>query len=146
MSKKLWGYARVSTREQNLARQLFELQKYVAKDDIFIDKQSGKNFDREQYKQLRAMAREGDELYIKSIDRLGRNKEGIKVSDKEYSDQIKEYMDGFGVKDAEEFETYYGTPVQEYMEMYEVPTNMYLDKVLDKLYDQLKGNSEAAAK
>ena len=73
------------------------------------------------------------------------NKEGIKVSDKEYSDQIKEYMDGFGVKDAEEFETYYGTPVQEYMEMYEVPTNMYLDKVLDKLYDQLKGNSEAAA-
>ena len=78
MSKKLWGYARVSTREQNLARQLFELQKYVAKDDIFIDKQSGKNFDREQYKQLRAMVREGDELFVKSIDRLGRNKEGIK--------------------------------------------------------------------
>ncbi len=78
MSKKIWGYARVSTREQNLARQLYELQKYVNKEDIFVDKQSGKNFDREQYKQLRAIVREGDEIYIKSIDRLGRNKEGIK--------------------------------------------------------------------
>ncbi len=78
MSKKIWGYARVSTREQNLARQMYELQKYVNKEDIFVDKQSGKNFDREQYKQLRAMVREGDEIYIKSIDRLGRNKEGIK--------------------------------------------------------------------
>ncbi len=78
MSKKLWGYARVSTREQNLERQLYELQKYVNKEDIFVDKQSGKNFDREQYKQLRTMVREGDEIYIKSIDRLGRNKEGIK--------------------------------------------------------------------
>ena len=78
MSKKLWGYARVSTREQNLERQLYELQKYVNKEDNFVDKQSGKNFDREQYKQLRTMVREGDEIYIKSIDRLGRNKEGIK--------------------------------------------------------------------
>ncbi len=71
-------------------------------------------------------------------------KEGIKVSDKEYSDQIAEYLEGFGVKDAEEFESYYGTSVQEYMEMYEVPTNMYLEKVLDKLCEQLKGNSETA--
>ena len=78
MSKKVWGYARVSTPEQNLERQLYALQKYVNEEDIFIDKVSGKKFDREQYKQLRMVAREGDELYIKSIDRLGRNKEGIK--------------------------------------------------------------------
>lgn len=78
MSKKNWGYARVSTPEQNLERQLYALQKYVNEEDIFIDKVSGKKFDREQYKQLRMVAREGDEIYIKSIDRLGRNKEGIK--------------------------------------------------------------------
>ena len=78
MSKKIWGYARVSTPEQNLERQLYALQKYVNEEDIFIDKVSGKKFDREQYKQLRMIAREGDELFVKSIDRLGRNKEGIK--------------------------------------------------------------------
>lgn len=72
-------------------------------------------------------------------------KENIKVTDKEYSEQIAEYLEGFGVKDAAEFETYYGTPVQEYMEMYEVPTNMYLEKVLDKLFEQLKTESETAA-
>ena len=69
------------------------------------------------------------------------DKENIKVTDKEYTEQIEEYLDGFGVKSAEEFETYYGTSVQEYMEMYEVPTNMYLDKVLDKLFEQLKANT-----
>ena len=77
MSKKIWGYARVSTPEQNLERQLYALQKYVNEEDIFIDKVSGKKFDREQYKQLRMIAREGDELFVKSIDRLGRNYEEI---------------------------------------------------------------------
>ena len=69
------------------------------------------------------------------------DKENIKVTDKEYTDQINEYLEGFGVSSADEFETYYGTTVEEYMQMYEVPTNMYLDKVLDKLYDRLKANN-----
>lgn len=78
MAKKLWGYARVSTREQNLERQLFELRKYVSQEDIFSDLLSGKDFERPQYQKLKGLVREGDEIYIKSIDRLGRNKEGIK--------------------------------------------------------------------
>lgn len=68
-------------------------------------------------------------------------KENIKVSDQEYTDQINEYLEGFGVSSAEEFETYYGTTVEEYMQMYEVPTNMYLDKVLDVLFERLKANN-----
>lgn len=78
MAKKIWGYARVSTREQNLERQLFELRKYVKQEDIFADLQSGKDFERPQYQKLKGLVRDGDEIYIKSIDRLGRNKEGIK--------------------------------------------------------------------
>ena len=73
MSKKLWGYARVSIREQNLERQLFELKKYVKPEDIFADFQSGKDFDRLQYKKLKEEICAGDELYVKSIDRLGHN-------------------------------------------------------------------------
>ncbi len=73
-----YGYARVSTKEQNLERQMHELKKYVKPDDIFADFQSGKDFDRLQYKKLKEEICAGDELYIKSIDRLGRNKDGIK--------------------------------------------------------------------
>ena len=78
MAKKIWGYARVSTREQNLERQLFELKKYVEPENIFSDFQSGKDFDRLQYKRLKEEVAAGDKLYVKSIDRLGRNKDGIK--------------------------------------------------------------------
>lgn len=78
MAKKIWGYARVSTREQNLARQYFELEKYVERQNIFEDQKSGKDFNREGYKRLKAAVRDGDELYITSIDRLGRNKQMIK--------------------------------------------------------------------
>lgn len=72
-------YARVSTREQNLARQLEAARAY--KDDIdrvFADKLSGKSFDRPQYQEMKSIVRMGDEVIVKSLDRLGRNKDGIK--------------------------------------------------------------------
>ena len=79
VSKEIFGYARVSTKEQNLERQLVELRKYVPKEEnIYCDKQSGKDFERIGYKLLKEKVRTGDELYIKSIYRLGRNKEMIK--------------------------------------------------------------------
>ena len=79
MSKEIFGYARVSTKEQNLDRQLIELRRYVPKEEnIFCDKQSGKDFERSGYKLLKEKVRTDDELYIKSIYRLGRNKEMIK--------------------------------------------------------------------
>jgi DNA invertase Pin-like site-specific DNA recombinase len=67
----IYGYARVSTREQNLDRQLEELKKYT--DKIYADKESGKNFDRPEYKKLIRKLKKDDVLVIKSIDRLGRN-------------------------------------------------------------------------
>ena len=69
-----YGYARVSTKEQNEDRQIENLLKNgVEKDNIFIDKISGKNFNRPEYQNLVAKLQEGDVLYIHSIDRLGRN-------------------------------------------------------------------------
>lgn len=76
-----YGYARVSTREQNLARQLDALKKYAPDLDdthIFTDKQSGKDFNREAYLQLKACLSHGDEVFIEELDRLGRNKVEIK--------------------------------------------------------------------
>ncbi len=62
-----------------MERQLVELRKYVPNEaNILSDKQSGKNFDRAEYQRLKGMVREGDELYVKSLDRLGRNKQMIK--------------------------------------------------------------------
>ena len=79
VSKEIFGYARVSTKEQNLERQLVELRKYVPKEEnIYSDKKSGKDFERNGYKLLKEKVRTGDELYIKSIYRLGRNKDAIK--------------------------------------------------------------------
>lgn len=79
MAKEIWGYARVSTKEQNLERQMVELRQYVPKEDnILSDKQSGKDFNRTAYRKLKAMARSGDEIYVKNIYRLGSNKQMIK--------------------------------------------------------------------
>ena len=74
------GYARVSSKEQNLDRQLIELKKYVPEENIVVDKQSGKNLDRPGYQALKGTLglRSGDTLYVKSLDRLSRNKEDIK--------------------------------------------------------------------
>jgi len=73
-----YGYIRVSTREQNEDRQLIALREMSVPDEnIFMDKQSGKDFNRPQYKKLVRRMKKGDLLYIKSIDRLGRNYEEI---------------------------------------------------------------------
>ena len=69
-----YGYIRVSTAEQNEDRQYIALRaKGIANDNIYIDKISGKNFERSQYRRLMKKLRAGDTLYVKSIDRLGRN-------------------------------------------------------------------------
>lgn len=80
MQNKVMGYARVSSREQNLDRQLLELKKYVPEENIVIDKQSGKDLERPGYQALKGALglRSGDTLYIKSLDRLSRNKADIK--------------------------------------------------------------------
>lgn len=73
-----YGYARVSTREQNEQRQIIALEQYgVAKNNIYLDKQSGKDFNRTNYQKLIRRIKDGDAVIIKSIDRLGRNYEEI---------------------------------------------------------------------
>lgn len=70
----IYGYIRVSSRDQNEDRQLVALQELsIPKKNIFIDKQSGKDFNRPEYKKMLAYFCKDDVLYIKSIDRLGRN-------------------------------------------------------------------------
>ena len=75
---RIYGYARVSTKEQNLDRQIVELTKYVDERYIFTDKQSGKDMNRVEYQLLRKIVQSNDVIYIKSLDRLGRNKQQIK--------------------------------------------------------------------
>jgi len=71
---KTYGYARVSSKEQNEDRQLIAMREFgVDEDCIVLDKQSGKDFERPGYQRLLAMLQPGDTLVIKSIDRLGRN-------------------------------------------------------------------------
>lgn len=74
----IYGYVRVSSTDQNEDRQLLALQREaVPEKNIYIDKRSGKDFHRPQYRLLMKRLRPGDLLYIKSIDRLGRNYEEI---------------------------------------------------------------------
>ena len=74
----IYGYIRVSSTDQNEDRQLIALnEKGVEKQNIYMDKQSGKDFDRPGYQKMARKLRQGDLLYIKSIDRLGRNYEEI---------------------------------------------------------------------
>lgn len=76
-----YGYARVSSTEQNLDRQILALKEYVSDEkNIVVDKASGKDTDREGYQALKGIfgLREGDTLYVTSLDRLSRNKEDIK--------------------------------------------------------------------
>lgn len=74
----LYGYIRVSSRDQNEDRQRIALQEMnVSEKNIFMDKQSGKDFERPSYKRMVRRMKKDDLLYIKSIDRLGRNYEEI---------------------------------------------------------------------
>ena len=77
---KIYGYARVSSQEQNLDRQIIALRKYVPENNILVDKASGKDTDRPSYQALKGALglREGDTLYVTSLDRLSRNKNDIK--------------------------------------------------------------------
>lgn len=74
----IYGYVRVSSTDQNEDRQMIALQEAaVPEKNIFMDKQSGKDFDRPNYKKLMRKLNAGDLLYVLSIDRLGRNYEEI---------------------------------------------------------------------
>lgn len=78
MTGNVYGYVRVSTKEQNEDRQLIALQEYrVPEKNIYTDKLSGKDFNRPQYQKLLKKLRPGDVLVIKAIDRLGRNYDEI---------------------------------------------------------------------
>lgn len=73
-----YGYVRVSTKGQNVDRQILAMEKEnILPNQVFVDKESGKNFNRKKYKKLLKLLKEGDELYIKSIDRLGRSYDKI---------------------------------------------------------------------
>ena len=74
----IYFYGRVSAKDQNPARQIEVAKAYKSIDHVYFDKQSGKDFDRQEYQALKAVVVAGDEVIIKELDRLGRNKEGIK--------------------------------------------------------------------
>lgn len=79
MDNRIYGYARVSSKDQNLDRQIDSLKKYVPNErDIIVDKMSGKDTNRPGLESLLYNIRQGDSLYIHSLDRLGRNKNDIK--------------------------------------------------------------------
>ena len=73
-----YGYVRISTKEQNIDRQMSALSlENIPKNQIFIDRASGKDFDRTEYQKLLTVLQPDDEIVIKSIDRLGRNYDDI---------------------------------------------------------------------
>jgi DNA invertase Pin-like site-specific DNA recombinase len=74
----IYHYCRVSTREQSLERQFSALNAYKPADKVFTDRQSGKDFLRDGYQMLKSEVKAGDEVVIKELDRLGRNKDEIK--------------------------------------------------------------------
>lgn len=87
--QKIFAYIRVSNTDQNIDRQLKEMLDIgINERDIYIDKQSGKDFDRPQYKALKTVLRDGDIVYIKSIDRFGRNSREIKKEWQEITQDI----------------------------------------------------------
>lgn len=75
----IYHYCRVSSKEQNLDRQYEALSRYKAADEVFEDKQSGKNFCRDSYQRMKSVVKSGDEVIVEELDRLGRNKEEIKI-------------------------------------------------------------------
>lgn len=87
--EKTFGYIRVSSKEQNEERQIRALKEYYPElqaDNIFIDKESGKDFDRANYQAMKTLLRNGDTVIIKELDRLGRNKDMIKQELKDMKD------------------------------------------------------------
>lgn len=77
----IFAYVRVSSKEQNIERQLQAVREYdksITEDNIYIDKESGKDFNREKYQELKKILRKDDTLIIKELDRLGRNMQAMK--------------------------------------------------------------------
>jgi DNA invertase Pin-like site-specific DNA recombinase len=90
MNQKEFAYIRVSSKDQNIDRQLKEMLSIgINERDIFIDRESGKNFNRQQYQTLKQCLRQGDLLYIKSIDRFGRNSRDIMKEWNEITQEIR---------------------------------------------------------
>jgi len=88
MCKKIFGYARVSSKEQNLDRQVSELLKHVPdQEDIFTEKASGKDTDRPEYQRLKQIVRKDDTIIIKELDRLSRRKKDIVAELKYFKDK-----------------------------------------------------------
>ena len=74
MSRRIYGYIRVSSKDQNEARQIEQMKNHgVDERFIFIDKESGKNFDRKEYQLIKRVLNQGDLLIVEAIDRFGRN-------------------------------------------------------------------------
>ena len=112
----IYFYGRVSSKDQNLARQLEVAKAYKNIDHVYCDKQSGKDFDRHEYQTLKSVVAPGDEVIIKELDRLGRNKEGIKEEIKWFKDHGVIYT-GFTASD--DFKKQYkGKALQKQMEKY----------------------------
>lgn len=89
MSTKTFGYIRVSTADQNTARQEAKMQALgIDERDIYIDHASGKDFNRPQYQNMKSRLREGDLIYVDALDRLGRNYEAIISEWKEITRKI----------------------------------------------------------
>lgn len=107
MTARTWGYTRVSTKDQNEARQVNEILPLLPSDAfLFVDKQSGKNFERPEYQRLKALMDDGDTLIIKSIDRLGRNYDQIRQEWKEITDRnIYIKVLDFPILDTDTFDT-----------------------------------------
>lgn len=91
MEQRMVGYCRVSSREQNEDRQIIALRNFgIQERDIFLDKQSGCNFDRPEYQRMLSEVKEGDLICVKSIDRFGRNYQEI-------TEQWRNLTQGIGV-------------------------------------------------
>lgn len=89
----MYGYVRVSTKEQNEARQMIALQAYhIPAKNIYMDKQSGRDFERPNYRALLKKLKKGDVLVVKSIDRLGRNYDEILLQWRRITKEIKADM------------------------------------------------------
>lgn len=89
MSTKTFGYIRVSTADQNIARQEAKMKVLgIDERDLYIDYASGKDFNHPQYQNMKSRLREGDLIYVDALDRLGRNYEAIISEWKEITRQI----------------------------------------------------------
>lgn len=87
---RTFAYLRVSSKDQNLARQIVSVKEYrpdITDECVFADKKSGKDFNRTEYQKLKTVIRPGDELIIPELDRLGRNKEEIKAELRDFKER-----------------------------------------------------------